>query len=106
MPPPLSLDLRRRMVHACAAGELSQPEIAELFQVHQKTVEKYWHLHRHGQPLAPKPHGGGPLPRLAGHEDELRTLVADEPDATLAELSAQLEASTGLFASTSLLSRT
>jgi transposase len=106
MPPPLSLDLRLRIVHACETGELSQPEIAELFQVHPKTVEKYWHLYRHGQPLAPKPHGGGPLPRLAGQEEALRSLIADQPDATLEELSAQLEAATGLFASSSLLSRT
>ncbi len=106
VPTPLSLDLRRRIVHACEQAELSQPEIAELFQVHRKTVEKYWHLARTGQPLAPKPHRGGPCRRLAGHEQHLRTLVAAQPDATLARLAEQLSARHGVAASVSLLSRT
>lgn len=39
MPAALSLDLRSRIVSACQTGHLTQVEIAELFQVHLKTVE-------------------------------------------------------------------
>ena len=49
MPSALSLDLRSRIVLACQAGELTQGEMAELFQVHLKTVEKLWrHFRRTG----------------------------------------------------------
>lgn len=106
MPTPLSLDLRTRIVHACERGELTQPEIAELFQVHVKTVEKYWRLARTGQPLAPQPHRGGPARRLHGHAEHLRTLVAEQPDATLEALRQVLAERHGVWASVSLLSRT
>lgn len=55
MPRPLSVDLRTRIVNACAAQELAQSEIAELFQVHLKTVEKLWKQWRTTQSVDPKP---------------------------------------------------
>ena len=73
MPRPLSVDLRTRIVSACAAQEFSQAEIAELFEVHLKTVEKLWKQWRTTQSVAPKPHAGGRATRLAPHYEELRT---------------------------------
>src|SRR3954447_24359891 len=74
MPSALSLDLRSRIVSACRAGELTQVEIAEIFQVHLKTVEKLWqHFRRIGSAEA-KPHGGG-VRRHAG-PDTNRTCAA------------------------------
>ena len=56
MPSTLSWDLRSRMVSACQAGELTQVEVADVFQVHLKTVEKLWqHWCRTGSAEA-KPH--------------------------------------------------
>jgi transposase len=52
VPGPLSVDLRTRIVNACAARELSQAEIAKLFQVHIKTVEKLWKQWRTTQSVA------------------------------------------------------
>src|SRR4051812_2638492 len=90
MPSALSLDLRSRIVSACLAGELTQVEIAEIFQVHLKTVEKLWqHFRRIGSAEA-KPHGGGVPARLAGHEQDLRRLVAEQSDHTLAQYVALL----------------
>ena len=72
MPRPLSVDLRTRIVNACATQELSQSEIAELFQVHLKTVEKLWKQWRTTQSLAPKPHSRGRAVRLAPYAEDLR----------------------------------
>jgi transposase len=106
VPAPLSLDLRTRIVHACQSGELTQPEIADLFQVHLKTVEKYWHLARSGQSLAPKLHRGGPRAKLGGYEEVLRTLLTEMSDATLAQLSQVLAERHQVQVSVCLLSRT
>jgi transposase len=65
VPRPLSVDLRTRIVKACAAQELSQAEIAELFQVPIKTVEKLWKQWRTTQSVALQPHAGGRATRLA-----------------------------------------
>ena len=86
-----SLDLRTRIVHACEQHEFSQSELADVFQVHVKTVEKYWQLSRTGQDLAPRPHTAGPPRKLAGHDDDVRALLAAQPDLTLAACAAELE---------------
>ena len=73
------------MVSACQAAELTPAVIAEIFPVHLKTVEKLWqHFRRTGSAEA-KPHGGGVPARWAGHEQELRRLVTERSDGTLAE---------------------
>ena len=106
MPSALSLDLRSRLVSACQAAELTQVEIAELFQVHLKTVEKLWrHFRRTGSAEA-KPHGGGVRARLAGREEDLRCLVAEQSDHTLAEYVALLWARYRVVTSVPVLSRT
>jgi transposase len=106
MPSALSLDLRSRIVSACEAGELTQTEIADLFQVHLKTVEKLWqHIRQTGSAQA-KPHGGGVKARLAGHEQDLRRLVAERSDYTLAEYVALLWERHQVVTSVPVLSRT
>jgi transposase len=85
MPSALSLDLRSRIVSACQAGELTQGEIAELFQVHLKTVEKLWRPFRRTGSVQAKPQSGGAKAHLAGQEEDLRRLVAEQSDHTLAE---------------------
>ena len=72
LPRPLSVDLRTRMVNACAAQEWSQAEIAELFQVPLKTVEKLWKQWRTTLSVAIKPHAGGRAARLAPYAADLR----------------------------------
>ncbi len=105
MPLPFSHDLRLRIVHACQAGALTQAEIAELFQVHPKTVEKYWRQWRDTGSVAPRPHAGGTPGLLAGHENAVRALVATHPDATSAELAALLAREHGVRASTPVVWR-
>jgi transposase len=106
MPSALSWDRRSRIVSACQAAELTQVEIADVFQVHLKTVEKLWrHFRRTGSAEA-KPHGGGVKAHLAGHEDELRRLIAEQSDHTLAEYVALLGERHQLVTSVPVLSRT
>jgi len=82
-----SLDLRWRVLSAALRGERTIPEVAELFGVSVTFVNKMLRLHRAGEDLTPRPHGGGHTPRLgARHHKLLRAAVAANNDATLGEL--------------------
>jgi transposase len=82
-----SLDLRQRVLSAALRGDRTIPEVAELFGVSMTFVNKMLRLHRSGEALAPRPHGGGHTPRLgARHHKLLRSAVASNNDATLGEL--------------------
>jgi transposase len=105
VPRPLSVDLRTRIVNACATQELSQSEIAELFQVHLKTVEKLWKQWRTTQSLAPKPHSRGRAVRLAPYAEDLRRWLAEKSDRTQQELLALLREQRQITVSQSMLSR-
>ena len=59
-----SLDLRQRVLSAALRGDRTIPEVAELFGVSMTFVNKMLRLHRAGDDLAPRPHGGGHTPRL------------------------------------------
>ena len=105
MPRPLSVDLRTRIVNACAAQELSQAEIAQLFEVHQKTVEKLWKQWRETQAVAPKAATGGQPPRLLSYDDDLRRWLSEKSDRTHQELMALLREHKHLQVSQSMVSR-
>jgi transposase len=106
VPHPLSLDLRNRIVHACQAGELTQAEIADLFEVHLSTVEKLWHRWRTTSTVQAKPHGGGVSACLAGRDEQLRHLIAEQSDHTLAQYVALLQERHQILTSVPVLSRT
>src|SRR5262245_38207968 len=83
---PLSIDLRQRILDAVDNHEGSQRELAERFDVNPSTIVRWLQLRRRTGSAAPRPHAGGKPPVL-GPEDleRLRQLVADDPDATLAQ---------------------
>src|SRR4051812_13833232 len=88
---PLSMDLRERVVAACDAGGQTQAETAERFAVSTSTIRRL--LARRGATgsVAPLPHAGGFASRVdAAARGVLRGLVAEQPDATLAELRGRL----------------
>jgi transposase len=105
MPRPLSVDLRTRIVNACAAQELAPSEIATLLQVHQKTVEKLWKQWRTTQSVDPKPYARGRQPRLAPYYQDLRTWLAEQSDYTHQELIALLFQRQQTTVSQSMISR-
>src|SRR5947207_8592556 len=91
----LTLDLRERVAAACDEGTRSQSEIAEDFGVSVSFITKL--LKRRaldgGVVAPPKPHAGGFHSAIDTAADrELRALVAEQPDATLAELRDRLAA--------------
>jgi transposase len=106
MPAALSFDLRSRIISACQTGDLTRVEMADVFPVPWKTVEKLWrHWRRTGSAPA-QPHGGGVKARLAGREEDLRRLVTEQSDHTLAQYVALLWERHQLVTSVPVLSRT
>lgn len=85
MPRPLSMDLRERIAGAVHSG-LSCNQAAARFAVAPSTAIKLMQAEARTGSLAPKRMGGHRKAILAPHEDMVRALVAETPDATLAEL--------------------
>lgn len=101
-----SLDLRRRVLSAALRGDRTIPEVAAVFGVSATFVNKMLRLHRAGDDLAPRPHGGGHVPRLgARHHKLLRSAVAANNDATLGELREHLTRRARVAVSDSTVSR-
>ena len=84
-----SLDLREGVAADCDAGKLSQPAIAEKYDVSVSFITKLLRRRRETGSLKPKPHTGGPAPTL-NERDRKRVAakVRQRPDITLAELCA------------------
>jgi transposase len=90
---PYSTDLRQRIVDAYKKAEGSVRELAERFVVTPKTVQNYLNLERETGSVVPRPHGGGPVPKLddAGVQ-EVRVVVDEKNDRTLDEVAKELDA--------------
>ena len=87
MPAPYPIELRRRIVAAYTDKEGSVRDLAKRFAVAPKTVENYLNLVRRTGNVASRPHGGGVKPRIEPqHLGEIRRLLRERPDATVAEL--------------------
>jgi transposase len=99
-----SADFRERLVAALEAG-WPLGEAASRFRVSQRTIYRWLARHRHGESLAERPRAGRPPKLPPARYAELRTLVMTQPDATLPEHAARLEAATGIRLSPSHLSR-
>ena len=83
----LSLDLRERVAAACDEGSDTQREIADRFAVSVAFITKLLRRRRVTGSVAAKPRGGGRKPALGPRDlGRVRRLVAEQPDATLAEL--------------------
>jgi len=106
MPRAYSADLRERVLAAWERREGTQADIARRFSVCEATVENWLRQARQEGRRAPKPHAGGPLPRLtAAALATLRALVLEDSAATLAEYADRLAARTGVRVSPPVLCR-
>lgn len=85
---PYSEDLRLRVVAARQAGHSAQ-EIAKLFSLSKRTVERYCKQRQTSGHLRPKQIGGYRRSRLADHGPTLQSWVEAQNDLTLAELQAR-----------------
>jgi transposase len=93
-------ELRDRVLLACEQGGLSRASLAALLKVGQSTLYRWQQAWRSEGRRAAKPHKGGPSPRLDGAAlAQLKTLVAERNDLTLAEYAAELHARAKVTAS-------
>ena len=96
MSPPLSKDLRRRLVSAVDNGQ-SRRSAARRFGVAASTAVKWVDQWRREGRLEAKPLGGDRHShRMEAHAAEVLAMVAEAPDITLAEIAAHLEQAHGL----------
>ena len=87
---PYSQDLRQRVLAKCDAGKSSN-EVAKLFEVSPAWVRRLKQRRRELHTIEPLPRRYGPHPTFTSeHEQELKRLVEEQPDATLAELQSRL----------------
>ncbi len=84
-----SLDLRRRIVEAVAAGSSARGAACR-FEVSPSSAIKLVRRWRETGSYKPGRIGGQKKRKLAGHEDWLHEVMAAEPDITLAELQNRL----------------
>ena len=101
-----SLDLRQKILRACDQGLGSQRAIATLFGVSLSVVEKLLRRRRTTGDITPRTHASGR--RASGDEAALaqvRRLVREQPDVTLAELCERLLAERGLRVSVPTMGR-
>jgi len=88
-----SQDLRERVVRACDEGRGTRQHLAELFGVSTAWIRRLLQRRRETGSIAALPPAGGSPPKM--NEDRcgrLLLLVAEQPDATLAELRDRLAA--------------
>ena len=91
MPRPYSTDLRERVLAAGERREGTQAAIARRFGVCEATVENWLRQARQEGRRGPKPHAGGPPPRLTTDAlAVLRALVLEDNAATLQEYADRL----------------
>ncbi len=86
---PLSRDLRERIVWAVEAGR-SRRAAAAHFSISESCAIKLMQRWKRTGSVAPAAMGGKKRFALADHADQVRALLAAQPDATLDELHAQL----------------
>jgi transposase len=101
-----SIDLRQKILRAWERHLGSQRTIADLFGVSLAFVEKVLRQHRTTGNIAPKPHAGGPKPRLStAAQAVIQRLMGANPDATLEELCTGVAAETGVRVSVPTMCR-
>jgi transposase len=81
------VELRTRIVAAVDRGVGSLPTVAALFGVSINCVANYLLLRAESGSLQPRPNPGGHPPAIPPERhDEIRRLLAEQPDLTLAQL--------------------
>lgn len=101
-----SMDLRERVVRAYQAGEGTQQQIAQRFQVSPSFVQRLLRRQRESGQVAPLPRGGNHLAKIRGeHLALVEQLVSAQPDAYLEELVEQFVQQTGITVSRTTMHR-
>src|SRR5258707_1076933 len=86
---PYSDDLRERVVAAIEAGH-TREEVAKRYNMALSTVGGFIKRKRETGSVSPDKFGGDKTFTLEPHTDQVKELVAEQPDSTLAELQVRL----------------
>jgi len=95
-------DMRERIVAARRAGH-SAEELARLFGVSKRSVERYWTQYLETGAVAAKPRGGYRRSRLEKHDTTLQRWIREDRGLTLAQLQARLAQELGIRLGTTAL---
>lgn len=99
------MKIREAIVQAHEEHGLSYVAISAKFKICESTVTRVLRRQRKLGTVAPFPIGGGNLSPLRDVEDVLRAVIEERPDATIAEIVAELTARTGIETSTASIKR-
>ena len=86
------MDLRERILSSYDAGEGSREDIAQRYRVSLGMVKKLLQLRRSGKGIGAGHRRSGRKPRITpAHCEQMRQLLAKQPDLTLEELRSAIE---------------
>jgi transposase len=85
----IEMSLRERVIYALDVEKQTRVAVAARFAVSHAWIGKLLRRRRDTGSIAPRPHGGGPPPKLAD-ASQLKALVEQQRDATLKELGESL----------------
>lgn len=80
-----SLDLRNRVIASYMTENLSIREVADRFMINKDTVNKWLKLYRDQGNVKPKRVGSTRKSQLEEYKEEVKRMVEEYPDYTLAE---------------------
>lgn len=100
-----STDLRQKIIDTYNNQEGSIRQVSVRFKVSRSFVQKLLKQHQKLGSVAPLPHGGGTVPKLAAHVLKIEKLLEENNDATLPELCENFKKQTGISISPSTLCR-
>ena len=103
----LSLDLRQRIVKAHLNGEGSYAELAARYEVGEASISRLLRRYRERGDVHRDPRGGGVPHKIPPEQyQQLRKLVATQPDRTVEQLCQSWHAHHGVLLSRSAMMRT
>ena len=92
-----SVDLRQKIIDAHNKKEGSQRQLAKRFRVRLSFIENLLKRYRTDGTVEPRAHGGGQSAKLSPEQESvIATLVEEDNDAILTELSDRLEQRVGV----------
>lgn len=100
-----SVEFRKRIVIAHLVEKMSIRKVATKFAVSKSLVQKLVNQQRTEGDLQPKQTGKPQFSYLTSAEPEVKALVAEHPDATIAELCELFASKTGNWVSQSAMCR-
>lgn len=98
-----SIDLRQKVIEAYENHEGSQRQLASRFKVSLGFIQNLLKRYRIDDTIEPRPRAKGFPPKLAEHKEDVKTLVEQNPDSTLQELTVLIEQKSGVRVSVSTL---